>query len=60
MRLSTAAVAPVMEGDAVTGVRTRTATLACQVLIDATGYRSSLFKQANLDPGFRRFGLGLA
>jgi len=58
MRLSTAAVAPVMEGDAVTGVRTRTATLACQVLIDATGYRSSLFKQANLDPGFRRFGVG--
>ncbi|MGD1092298.1 MAG: NAD(P)/FAD-dependent oxidoreductase [Bryobacteraceae bacterium] len=58
MRLSTAALAPVMDGDAVTGVQTRTSTLSCQVLIDATGYRSSLLKQVKLDPGFRRFGVG--
>jgi digeranylgeranylglycerophospholipid reductase len=54
LRLSTAAVAPVMDGDAVTGVRTRTATLPSRVLIDATGYRSSLFKPEK----FRRFGVG--
>jgi len=27
-------------------------------VIDATGYRSVLLKQAGLDPGFRRFGVG--
>src|SRR5258706_6607719 len=58
IRLSTPVVAPVLEGDTVTGVRTRTETLRCRVLIDASGYRSTLLKQAGLDPGFRRFGVG--
>jgi digeranylgeranylglycerophospholipid reductase len=57
LRLGTAAMAPVMNGDAVTGVRTRTSTLTARVLIDATGYRSSLLKQVDT-PGFRRFGVG--
>jgi digeranylgeranylglycerophospholipid reductase len=56
--LSTAALSPVLDGACVTGVRTAGGTLSCRVLIDATGYRSSLMKLAGLDPGFRRFGVG--
>ena len=58
IRLSTAAVAPMLENSRVTGVRTRNEEIPCRVLIDATGYRSTLLKQAGLDPGFRRFGVG--
>lgn len=58
IRLSTTAVAPVLEGQTVTGLRTRDEMLRCRVLIDATGYRSTLLKQAGLHPGFRRFGVG--
>lgn len=58
IRLSTAAVAPVIHNGIVTGLRTRDAEIPCRVLIDATGYRSTLLKQAGLDPGFRRFGVG--
>jgi digeranylgeranylglycerophospholipid reductase len=58
IQLSTTVVAPVLEGETVTGICTRNETLACRILIDATGYRSMLLKQAGLDPGFRRFGVG--
>lgn len=58
IQLSTTAVAPVVEGERVAGVRTKDGTFACRVLIDATGYRSVLLKQAGLDPGFGRFGVG--
>jgi digeranylgeranylglycerophospholipid reductase len=58
IRLSTAVLAPVMDQDVVTGVRTRAGELACRLVIDATGYRSVLLKQAGLDPGFHRFGAG--
>jgi digeranylgeranylglycerophospholipid reductase len=58
IRLSTAVVAPVIKDGFTTGVRTRDAEIPCRVLIDATGYRSTLLKQAGLDPGFRRFGVG--
>jgi digeranylgeranylglycerophospholipid reductase len=58
IRLSTAAVAPIMDGGVVTGVRTRDGEIRCRVVIDATGYHSTLLKQAGLDPGFRRFGCG--
>jgi digeranylgeranylglycerophospholipid reductase len=68
IRLSTSAVAPVVEngenaGGRVTGVTTRDDSFACRILIDATGYRSTLLKHAGLeqtgiDPGFRRFGVG--
>jgi digeranylgeranylglycerophospholipid reductase len=58
LRLSTLAVAPILNGSRVTGVRTPTDALECRVLIDATGYHSTLLKQCGLDPGFRRFGVG--
>lgn len=58
IQLTTAAVAPLMNGDTVTGVRTKNATIASRLVIDATGHRSVLLKQAGLDPGFGRFGVG--
>ena len=58
IRLSTRAVGPVMADGVVTGVRTRDEELPCRVLIDATGYRAAMLKQAGLDPGFQRFGVG--
>jgi digeranylgeranylglycerophospholipid reductase len=58
IRLGTSATAPILDGSTVTGVRTGDADLSCRVLIDATGYRSTLMKQAGLNPGFRRFGVG--
>jgi digeranylgeranylglycerophospholipid reductase len=58
IRLATAAEAPVLEDGRVTGVRTRTGILQSRVTIDATGYKSVLLKQAGLDPGFERFGVG--
>jgi digeranylgeranylglycerophospholipid reductase len=58
IRLWTSATAPMLDGQRVIGVRTRDESLACRVLIDATGYHSTLLKQSGLDPGFRRFGVG--
>jgi digeranylgeranylglycerophospholipid reductase len=58
IRLATPASAPVIENGVVVGVRTSAETLASRVLIDATGYRSILLKQAGLDSGIRRFGVG--
>lgn len=58
VRLGTAVEGPVVEEGFVKGVRTRTQTLASRVVIDATGYRSAVMKQAGLDPGFERFGVG--
>lgn len=58
IRLSTHASSPITEDGIVRGVRTNTEELRSKLVIDATGYRSSLLKQAGLDPGFRRFGVG--
>lgn len=64
IRLGTTAVSPMLEDGRVIGVRTRggsekaEASLDCRILIDAAGYRSTLIKQAGLDPGFGRFGVG--
>lgn len=58
IRLCTTAASPVLDGDSVTGVRTPTEEIGCRLLIDATGHRSVLLKQAGLDPGFERFGVG--
>jgi digeranylgeranylglycerophospholipid reductase len=58
LRLATPAVAPILQNGRVEGVRTRDSEIPCRVLIDATGYRSTLLKQAGLGPGFRRFGVG--
>ncbi len=49
---------PVVQDEGVVGVRTREGVLGAKVVIDATGYRSVLLKQAGLDPGIRRFGVG--
>ncbi len=58
IRLSTAATSPILDKGRAVGVRTRTESLAAKVVIDATGYRSTLLKQAGIDPGFSRFGVG--
>src|SRR5258706_7734826 len=58
IQLSTAAIAPILETTTVAGIRTRTDELRSRLVIDATGYKSTLLKQAGLDPGFRRFGVG--
>jgi digeranylgeranylglycerophospholipid reductase len=58
VRVGTKAEAPVLQDDCVMGVRTRDEVLRARVVIDATGYRSVLLKQAGLDPGIRRFGVG--
>jgi digeranylgeranylglycerophospholipid reductase len=59
IRLATRAVAPIVEQGFVRGVRTNhEEDLRCGLVVDATGYRSTLLKQSGLDPGFRRFGVG--
>ena len=58
VRVGTKAEAPVLQDERVVGVRTRDGLLHARVVIDATGYRSALLKQAGLDPGIRRFGVG--
>ncbi len=58
IRLATQATSPLIEDGIVKGVRTAAEDLASSIVIDATGYRSTLLKQAGLDPGIRRFGVG--
>jgi digeranylgeranylglycerophospholipid reductase len=62
IRLGTRAVAPILDGGFVRGVRAKDSggeqDLRCDLVMDATGYRSALLKQSGLDPGFRRFGVG--
>jgi len=58
VRVATKVEGPVLQDDWVVGVRTRNESLRARVVIDATGYRSALLKQAGLDPGMRRFGVG--
>jgi digeranylgeranylglycerophospholipid reductase len=58
LRVGTKADGPVFQDRRVVGVRARGEVLHAQVVIDATGYRSMLLKQAGLDPGMRRFGVG--
>jgi len=62
IRTATRVTEPVMGNGAVTGVvigaPAATETLTSRVAIDATGYRAVLLKQAGLDPGIQRFGVG--
>ena len=58
IRLAAKAEGPIIEDGFVRGVRTANDQLRCRLAIDATGYRSTLLKQAGLDPGFQRFGAG--
>ena len=48
----------IVDNGFVTGVRTRSGNLPAKLVIDATGHRSVLLKNAGLDPGFQRFGVG--
>ncbi|MEQ1884687.1 MAG: NAD(P)/FAD-dependent oxidoreductase [Bryobacteraceae bacterium] len=58
IRTNTRVTAPVMENGAVKGVRIGDETIGSQVVIDATGYRAAILKQAGLDPSIQRFGVG--
>jgi len=58
IRLSTTVTGVAMHGQTVAGVRLGDQTLAARLVVDATGYHATLLKQAGLDPGFRRFGVG--
>jgi digeranylgeranylglycerophospholipid reductase len=58
VRVGVKADGPVIENGAVVGVRAAGGEMRSRVVIDATGYRSALLKQAGLDPGMRRFGVG--
>jgi digeranylgeranylglycerophospholipid reductase len=58
IRLGEQVSAPILQGDSVAGLRTRRGDIAARLTIDATGYRCVLLKQAGLDPGFARFGVG--
>lgn len=63
LRLSTRVTEPVVENDFTVGVRTAREELRCGLVMDATGYHSTLLKhsslsRAGIDPGFRRFGVG--
>jgi digeranylgeranylglycerophospholipid reductase len=55
-------VAPLLRGGGVCGAdlagRGGDRTVAAGVVIDATGYRAAVSKQAGLHPGFTRFGVG--
>lgn len=58
VRLATRVDGPLLHDGAVAGVRIGRESMKGRVVIDATGYRASLLKQAGLDPGVRRFGVG--
>ena len=61
--VGTTAGDPVLTNGVVTGIKAKTPTVPeleyqSKVLIDATGYRSQLLKQAGVSPGSKRFGVG--
>ena len=58
IRLGSSVDAPLIEDGVVTGVQTKTEIIRARVVLDATGYHAVLLKQAGLDPGIRRFGVG--
>jgi digeranylgeranylglycerophospholipid reductase len=58
LRVGVKAETPLIDDGVVTGVRAQGEALRSRVVIDATGYRSVMLKQAGLDPGIRRFGVG--
>jgi digeranylgeranylglycerophospholipid reductase len=58
IRTAVRVAGPVMENGVVTGVRAGEENIGSKVVIDATGYRAAIVKQAGLDPRIRRFGVG--
>jgi digeranylgeranylglycerophospholipid reductase len=58
VRVSTPARAVLHDRSMVVGCTVGDRAIRSRVLIDATGYRAALSKQAALHPGFQRFGVG--
>lgn len=61
--METKGVKPLMKDTFVIGAivkdsRSGEKEIFSKVLVDSTGYRATMLKQANLDPGFKRFGVG--
>lgn len=61
--VGTTATAPLLAGGPVAGVRAKNQAhkelaIEARLVVDATGYRSSLLKSTPIDPGFKRFGVG--
>ena len=60
---ATTVLGPIMDGGRVTGARVKSSrgvetAISCRILIDATGYRADLLKQAGVITGHQRFGVG--
>jgi digeranylgeranylglycerophospholipid reductase len=63
IQVGTTALEPVLDSRIVRGVETKSRVygdekISCSVLIDATGYRSTLLRKAGVHQGFKRFGVG--
>lgn len=63
IRMAATAVEPVIENDFTVGVKVKAKTganftVGSKILVDATGYRAAILKQAGIHPGFQRFGVG--
>ncbi|MGH9582572.1 MAG: NAD(P)/FAD-dependent oxidoreductase [Bryobacteraceae bacterium] len=61
--VGTTAMEPIVNDGAVQGVRAKSQVrkefaIGSRVVVDATGYRSSILKNTPADPGFKRFGVG--
>jgi digeranylgeranylglycerophospholipid reductase len=61
--LGTTAIEVINRDCRVSGARVRSIVhgevdVTARIVIDATGYKSTLMKTAGLDPGFKRFGVG--
>ncbi|MDP8982524.1 MAG: NAD(P)/FAD-dependent oxidoreductase [Acidobacteriota bacterium] len=59
IRVNTTALDPLLENGCVTGVTLKNSeAIRSRVLIDATGHRAALLKQAGVHAGHERFGVG--
>lgn len=61
--VGTTATAPVLRNGIVCGIHAKNRAykefcIDARLVVDATGYRSSLVKHTPIDPGFKRFGVG--
>lgn len=58
MKLATKVDGLDQENGRVRGVRVRERVLAAETVVDATGYRAALLREAGVHGGFERFGVG--
>ena len=63
IRLGTIALEPIVENSLVIGVKAKCLAnpefiIRSKVLIDASGYKASMLRHAQIHPGFARFGVG--